>query len=339
MVRTRRRAGRVHRARHVRPRCRVATWFGLRLTSLPAVERRLRADRAIDLVGLTDFADALPKTTSGGMKQRCAIARAYAVDPEVLLMDEPFGALDALTRVRLQDQLLATWSHERRTVVFVPHHVDEAVYLARRVVVMAARSGRVHRIMAVDPGPWWWTACHTSLRMRVNSVDSRSSSVLGQGTYSRPFSATATALGLSAAGCSSGPDDGTTRIRFGYIADYNGAGLLAVADRQGGCVCSTTRTRATARTRCGRPPARTASTGPRPAPGPCPWRRHRASAWSPSTPLVRQPTSTICGPTARPTEPHPRPVTASVDTAPVAAAEPRGRGRWRGGGRSSNRVL
>lgn len=177
------------------------------------------------------------------MKQRCAIARAYAVGPEVLLMDEPLGALDALTRVRLQDQLLATWSRECGTVVFVAHDVDEAVCLARRVVVMAARPGRVHRIMAVDPGPWWWTACHTSLRMRVNSVDSRSSSVLGQGTYSRPFSATATALGLSAAGCSSGPDDGTTRIRFGYIADYNGAGLLAVADRQGGCACSTTRTR------------------------------------------------------------------------------------------------
>jgi NitT/TauT family transport system ATP-binding protein len=124
--------------------------FGLKLTSLPAAERRRRADEAIELVGLTDFADALPKTLSGGMKQRCAIARAYAVDPEVLLMDEPFGALDALTRVQLQDQLLETWSRRRRTVVFITHDVDEAVYLARRVVVMAARPGRVHRIVEVD---------------------------------------------------------------------------------------------------------------------------------------------------------------------------------------------
>ncbi|MFE3598141.1 ABC transporter ATP-binding protein [Streptomyces sp. NPDC059096] len=124
--------------------------FGLRLASLPAEERRRRADRAIALVGLDAFADALPKTLSGGMKQRCAIARAYAVDPRVLLMDEPFGALDALTRVQLQDQLLATWSREKRTVLFITHDVDEAVYLAGRVVVMAARPGRVHRVIDVD---------------------------------------------------------------------------------------------------------------------------------------------------------------------------------------------
>ncbi|MEU0782731.1 ABC transporter ATP-binding protein [Streptomyces sp. NPDC006173] len=124
--------------------------FGLKLTSLSAAERRRKADHAIELVGLTDFADALPKTLSGGMKQRCAIARAYAVDPEVLLMDEPFGALDALTRVQLQDQLLRTWTRERRTVLFVTHDVDEAVYLAGRVVVMAARPGRIHRIVDVD---------------------------------------------------------------------------------------------------------------------------------------------------------------------------------------------
>ncbi|MET9256407.1 ABC transporter ATP-binding protein [Streptomyces sp. NPDC003717] len=124
--------------------------FGLKLTRLPAAERRRRADHAIELVGLTDFADALPKTLSGGMKQRCAIARAYAVDPQVLLMDEPFGALDALTRVQLQDRLLETWSRERRTVLFVTHDVEEAVYLARRVVVMAARPGRVHRVVDVD---------------------------------------------------------------------------------------------------------------------------------------------------------------------------------------------
>ncbi|MEU4892996.1 ABC transporter ATP-binding protein [Streptomyces sp. NPDC044780] len=124
--------------------------FGLKLAHVPAAERRRRAEHAIELVGLADFADALPKALSGGMKQRCAIARAYAVDPEVLLMDEPFGALDALTRVQLQDQLLDTWTKERRTVLFITHDVDEAVYLAGRVVVMAARPGRIHRVIDVD---------------------------------------------------------------------------------------------------------------------------------------------------------------------------------------------
>jgi NitT/TauT family transport system ATP-binding protein len=124
--------------------------FGLKLAQLPADERRRRAERAIELVGLSDFADALPKTLSGGMKQRCAIARAYAVNPQVLLMDEPFGALDALTRVQLQDQLLDTWSQEQRTVMFITHDVDEAVYLARRVIVMAARPGRIQQVVDVD---------------------------------------------------------------------------------------------------------------------------------------------------------------------------------------------
>jgi NitT/TauT family transport system ATP-binding protein len=113
-------------------------------------ERRRVSDHFINLVGLTDFADALPKTLSGGMKQRCAIARAYAVNPTILLMDEPFGALDALTRVNMQDQLLDTWTRERRTVIFITHDVDEAVYLANRVIVMAARPGRLHEIIPVD---------------------------------------------------------------------------------------------------------------------------------------------------------------------------------------------
>ncbi|PST24646.1 ABC transporter ATP-binding protein [Mesorhizobium plurifarium] len=124
--------------------------FGLRIKHMPAAERRRIADHFIDLVGLKDFADALPKTLSGGMRQRCAIARAYAVNPTILLMDEPFGALDALTRVNMQDQLLDTWSRERRTVIFITHDVDEAVYLANRVIVMAARPGRLHEVIPVD---------------------------------------------------------------------------------------------------------------------------------------------------------------------------------------------
>jgi NitT/TauT family transport system ATP-binding protein len=123
--------------------------FGLRLQGLKKIERREKAMHYLDLVGIADFAHALPKELSGGMKQRCAIARAYAVNPSVLLMDEPFGALDALTRVQMQDELLSTWQKERRTIVFITHDVDEAVYLASRVVVMSPRPGRISEIIDV----------------------------------------------------------------------------------------------------------------------------------------------------------------------------------------------
>ncbi len=124
--------------------------FGLKNAGVAAAERRERGQHFIDMVGLTQFADALPKTLSGGMRQRCAIARAYAMNPKILLMDEPFGALDALTRVKMQDHLLHTWEQEKRTVMFITHDVDEAVYLANRVVVMAARPGRIHKIIDID---------------------------------------------------------------------------------------------------------------------------------------------------------------------------------------------
>ena len=124
--------------------------FGLEIAKVPSTERQRIVDRCIQLVGLTPFADALPKMLSGGMKQRCAIARAYAVNPAILLMDEPFGALDALTRVTMQDQLLDTWAKDTRTVVFITHDVEEAVYLANRVIVMAARPGRIHRVIPVE---------------------------------------------------------------------------------------------------------------------------------------------------------------------------------------------
>ncbi|MEV6793099.1 ABC transporter ATP-binding protein [Streptomyces sp. NPDC051320] len=123
--------------------------FGLRTAGMRKAERRARTEHFISLVGLDQFADSLPKTLSGGMRQRCAIARAYAVNPSILLMDEPFGALDALTRVKLQEQLLDTWSKEKRTVLFITHDVDEAVFLANRVIVMAARPGRVYDVIEV----------------------------------------------------------------------------------------------------------------------------------------------------------------------------------------------
>lgn len=124
--------------------------FGLELKNIPKAKRQRIVDEQLELTGLSAFADALPKNLSGGMKQRCAIARAYAVNPSILLMDEPFGALDALTRVHMQSQLLETWEQEKRTVMFITHDVDEAVFLANRVIVMAARPGRIHRIIDVD---------------------------------------------------------------------------------------------------------------------------------------------------------------------------------------------
>jgi NitT/TauT family transport system ATP-binding protein len=146
--------------------------FGLQLQGVKRRERREVAQRYLDLVGLGDFAKALPKELSGGMKQRCAIARAYAVNPSILLMDEPFGALDALTRVQMHDDLLHTWEQERTTAVFITHDVDEAVYLATRVVVMSARPGRISEIVDV-PLPYPRTeeirlsAAFAELRARV----------------------------------------------------------------------------------------------------------------------------------------------------------------------------
>ena len=107
-------------------------------------------ERFIDLVGLSPFADALPKTLSGGMKQRCAIARAYAVDPAILLMDEPFGALDAQTRSLMQELLLEVWERHHQTVLFITHSITEAVLLGDRVVVMSPRPGRVTGDIVID---------------------------------------------------------------------------------------------------------------------------------------------------------------------------------------------
>ena len=124
--------------------------FGLERSDRPAAERDRRVDEMLDLVGLTEFRDAYPKSLSGGMKQRVAIARALAVDPALLLMDEPFGAVDAQTREMLQRELLDVWASTGKTVLFVTHDVAEAVTLADRVVVMAAEPGRVREVVDVD---------------------------------------------------------------------------------------------------------------------------------------------------------------------------------------------
>ena len=122
--------------------------FGVK-RSEPA-ERRQVIDHYIEMVGLTGFGKAFPRELSGGMRQRVEIARALAAEPDVLFMDEPFGALDYLTRMRLRDELTRIWQRERKTVLFVTHDVDEAVQLADRIVVMGKRPSRVRDIVAVD---------------------------------------------------------------------------------------------------------------------------------------------------------------------------------------------
>lgn len=123
--------------------------FGLEVKGVPETERAAVSKRLIELVGLKGFEDAHPKELSGGMKQRVAIARALANDPQVLLMDEPFGSLDAQTRNLMQKELLRIWSTAKTTVVFVTHSVEEAVYLADRIVVMTARPGKVREVISV----------------------------------------------------------------------------------------------------------------------------------------------------------------------------------------------
>jgi NitT/TauT family transport system ATP-binding protein len=123
--------------------------FGLEVAGVPKAERRERARHYINLVGLTNFERSYPHQLSGGMQQRVGIARALAIKPDLLLMDEPYGALDVQTRDLLQIELLRIWESERKTVVFVTHSIEEAIFLADRIVVMTPRPGRIDRIIQV----------------------------------------------------------------------------------------------------------------------------------------------------------------------------------------------
>ena len=125
--------------------------FGLQLKAnhVPASKRKQICEHYLSLMGLTDFANSYPKHLSGGMRQRLAIARAYAVKPQFLLMDEPFGALDAQTRANMQNLLLNVLSAEGKTVMLITHSVEEAIYLASRIVVVTARPARIKEIIEV----------------------------------------------------------------------------------------------------------------------------------------------------------------------------------------------
>ncbi len=123
--------------------------FGLEMKGEPRPVIRRKVDALLAKLSLSEFRDRFPKDLSGGMRQRVAIARVLAIDPPMLLMDEPFGALDALTRRNLQDELLRIWSELGKTIVFVTHGIEESLYLADRVVVMTYRPGTVKRIVPV----------------------------------------------------------------------------------------------------------------------------------------------------------------------------------------------
>ena len=140
----------VFQERGVFPWLTVEGNIGFGLFDLPDEERQRRVAQYVHLVGLEGFEKAYPRELSGGMKQRVEVARALAVNPDVLFLDEPFGALDSITRLQMRSELLRIWRAARKTVLFVTHDIEESVQLADRVVVMSARPGRIRRIVDID---------------------------------------------------------------------------------------------------------------------------------------------------------------------------------------------
>jgi NitT/TauT family transport system ATP-binding protein len=150
--------------------------FGLRINGMPAAERGDLIERTIKLIGLEGFENHYPRQLSGGMQQRVAIARSFVMRPRVLLMDEPFAALDAQNRQLMQEELVRIWSAQRPTVVFITHSVEEAVFLADRIVVMTKRPGRVKKIidvMAAAGGTHWRLSPFEDVIRRADFQDLR----------------------------------------------------------------------------------------------------------------------------------------------------------------------
>jgi ABC-type nitrate/sulfonate/bicarbonate transport system ATPase subunit len=140
----------VFQERGVFPWLTVEGNIGFGLSKLPRAEREQRIARYVKMVGLEGFEKTYPQELSGGMKQRVEVARALAVNPDMLLLDEPFGALDSITRLIMRGELLRIWEAERKTIIFVTHDIDEAVQLADRVVVMSARPATIQQIVNID---------------------------------------------------------------------------------------------------------------------------------------------------------------------------------------------
>lgn len=146
--------------------------YGLKMAGVAPKERRRRAQKYMDLVGLQGFEDSFPVQLSGGMKQRVGIARAYCIEPRVMLMDEPFGALDAQTRYLMQEELQRIWQTEKRTIVFVTNNIEEAIYLADRIVVLSNCPATVKKEYVIDlPRPRKYTSSEfLALRKEITGI-------------------------------------------------------------------------------------------------------------------------------------------------------------------------